>query len=213
MRSSGRLLAAAVGVALVMVAGAAVILAGGSPSATASPSSATASPAAPSAPVAPTPAAAASAAALLPGEFTACVPTNHDYQVGTNEPGVAGDMTVMRQRGFTWNGEITATDPRFTGTHYFSYDSNTYTLASGAAGPEAIGEGHRIEGADGAWQGGNVGVLLQDGTSAIGAAILTGEGAYAGLTAVLFKAEGSCFFNFRGFVIDVPAVPVPAHGG
>ena len=40
---------------------------------------------------------------------------------------------------------------------------------------------------------------------------LTGEGAYKGLTAILFSEDGGgCFFGFRGVIIEVPEPPVPA---
>jgi hypothetical protein len=40
--------------------------------------------------------------------------------------------------------------------------------------------------------------------------VLIGEGAYGGLTAVLFGIEGSCFFDFRGLIMEFPDPPVPA---
>jgi hypothetical protein len=153
-------------------------------------------------------------AVIVPGEFTACVPHNSPLRSGTDEQVVVahpdGDMTIERRRGFTWAGTITATDPRFSGTHYYSWDWDGYTLASGAEGPSAYAEGHRIENDDGAWQGAATGATLPGGTSAYGPVVLTGEGAYEGLTAVLFGIEDACFFDFRGIVMEFPDPPVPA---
>ena len=153
-------------------------------------------------------------AVVVPGEFTACVPHNSPLRSGTDERVVVshpdGDMTVERSRGHTWAGTITATDPRFSGTHYYSWDGDGYTLASGDEGPSAYAEGHRIENAEGAWQGAATGATLPGGITAASPVVLTGEGAYEGLTAVLFGIEGSCFFDWRGLVMGFPDPPVPA---
>jgi hypothetical protein len=152
-------------------------------------------------------------AAVVPGEFTICAPINAELRSGTDEqvvvPHPDGDMTVERQRGYTWSGTHTATDPRFSGTHYYSWDADTYTLPSGDEGPLVDATGLRIENADGAWQGEAVGATLP-GTSANGPVVLAGEGAYEGLTAVLLWEDDPCFINFRGIVIEVPDPPVPA---
>jgi hypothetical protein len=164
----------------------------------------------------PTATASGDAAASVPGEFTACVPGNSLLREGTGEeivvPHPDGDMTMHRQRGDTWVGTITATDARFSGRHYYSFEANAYTLASG----DELGtfaEGHRIENDDGAWQGSATGANLPDGTFGASPVFLTGEGAYEGLTAVLFATEGSCFFDFRGVIMEFPdPPPVPYTG-
>ena len=164
----------------------------------------------------PRPSATASAevAAVVPGEFTICVQPNHALRIGTDQqvvvPHPEGDMTIERQRGYTWSGTHTATDPRFSGTHYYSWDGDSYTLASGDEGPLVYGEGLRIENADGAWQGKGTGATLPDGTMAHGPLLLTGEGTYEGLTAFLIGMEDSCFIAWRGIVMEVPEPPVPA---
>jgi hypothetical protein len=153
-------------------------------------------------------------AAGVPGEFTACVPTNDVLRSGEDEritvPHPDGDMTLERRRGFTWAGAITATDERFSGTHYYSWDGDGYTLASGASGPSLVAEGHRIENDQGAWQGWDMGAGLSDDEMTISPVFLTGEGAYEGLKAILFPDVGGCFFNFKGLVIDFPEPPVPS---
>ena len=164
----------------------------------------------------PRPSAAASAelAAVVPGEFTICVQHNSPLRAGTDEqvvvPHPDGDMTIERQRGYTWTGTHTATDPRFSGTHYYGWDADSYTLASGDEGPLVYGEGLRIENADGAWQGRGTGATLPDGTMAHGPLLLTGEGTYQGLAAFLVGMDQSCFINWRGIVMEIPDAPVPA---
>jgi len=156
------------------------------------------------------------AASRVPGEFTACVPSNTELRHGTDETGVVphpdGDMTLERRRGFTWSGAITATDERFSGTHYYSWDGDTYRLPSGAPGPDVVAEGHRIENDRGAWQGWSMGGGLSADTKTFSPVFLRGEGAYDGLTAILFTNDASgCFFGFRGLVLDFPEPPpVPA---
>lgn len=201
--------AAAAAVIVVVIAGAALL--GGELTAP----GASQSPPPSRAPSAAVPATAAAAAAL-PGEFTVCVPTrNSEIKAGTNEqiadPGPGGG-TIERQRGFTWGGQIESTDPRFAGTHHFSWDGDTYTLASGDPGQQAFAEGHRIENAGGSWRGSSVGIVLPDGSTVVGPAVLTGEGAYQGLTAVLLPMESPCFLGWRGLVTEVPAPPVPFTG-
>jgi hypothetical protein len=162
----------------------------------------------------PSPTVSGDSAVVVPGEFSICIPINSPLRVGTDEQGAVthpdGDMTIERQRGYTWSGTHTATDPRFSGTHYYSWDGDTYTLASGDDGPLAYAEGLRIENADGAWQGEASGATLPDGGSWTGPLVMTGEGGYEGLTAVLLWTEDACFLDLRGLVIEFPDPPAPA---
>ena len=165
----------------------------------------------------PSPTGSSDVAVVVPGEFTICIPINETLRTGTDEQDVVphpeGDMTIEAQRGYTWSGTHTATDSRFSGTHYYSWDGDTYTIASGDEGPVAHAEGLRIENADGAWQGEGTGLTLPDGTSAISPLVMTGERGYEGLTAVLIWTEGACFLNLRGIVMEFPDPPVPATTG
>ena len=107
---------------------------------------------------------------------------------------------------------ITATDPRLSGTHYYIWAANTYSLTPGGSGPHAFADAMRIENEEGAWQGSAQGIELADGTTQHSPFVLTGEGAYAGLTAILLDVEGSCFFSYRGVVMEMPDRPVPDTG-
>jgi hypothetical protein len=162
----------------------------------------------------PTGSASEGSTASAPGEFEVCIPTNNTLRAGTDQQVVVahseGDMTVARQRGYTWSGSHTATDERFSGTHFYSWDGDSYTLASGDEGPQVAAEGLRIENDDGAWQGSGATATLPDGTSGSSPLVMTGEGAYKDLTAVLLWIDGDCFLNLRGIVIDFPETPVPA---
>jgi hypothetical protein len=152
--------------------------------------------------------------APVPGEFTVCVPGNSPLRAGTDEqllvPHPEGDMTVERTRGYTWAGTHSATDDRFSGTHYYSWDGDVYTLASGDDGARVSAESLRIENEDGAWQGSGASADLPDGTSGSSPLVMTGEGTYEGLTAVLLWVDGPCFLDLRGIVTEFPDPPVPA---
>ena len=148
-----------------------------------------------------------------PVEFTACIPRNAGYRTGTDEqialPSPDGDVTVDVSRGHTWRGTITATDDRLSGTHFYSFNHDTYTLPGGST-QSSWAEDHRIENDEGAWHGSSVGFTDADGVSLGGGAVLTGEGSYEGLTAIIATSiEGDCFINVRGFVTSVPATPAP----
>jgi hypothetical protein len=118
-------------------------------------------------------------------------------------------VTVDVSRGHTWRGTITATDDRLSGTHYYSFNSDAYRLPDGGT-PTSWAEGHRIENDEGAWQGSSVGFTDAGEVSETGPAVLIGEGAYEGLTAMIATSiEGECFLNVRGIVISVPATPAP----
>jgi hypothetical protein len=216
MSTNLRLGGLAAAVIVLVVAGGALLLGGGrNTGATDSPSP---PPSATDPTGTPPPATATPApAALLPGEFTACVPQNSEFKAGTDArdvvSGADGDVTIDRTRGYTWRGAITATDARFAGTHYYSWDGDTYTLASGEKGQTVWSEGHRIENEEGAWHGSNSGITLPDGTVDHVPTILIGEGGYQGLTAVLMVATDSpCFFDYRGIVTQIPDPPVPFTG-
>ncbi len=202
-------LASVAAVVIVLVVGVTVMAGGGvGGQATPSPSQPNGAAATETPPATGTP----SQGALLPGEFTACVGRNEESKHGTDSQDRIGDLTVDRTRGYTWQGAIVATDPRFSGTHYYSWNGDSYTLQSGLPAQEVSAEGHRIENDAGAWQGSGYGVSFPDSTMQSALTVLVGEGAYDGLTALMFRTGGSCFFNFRGIVTDVPDTPVPYTG-
>jgi len=213
MSSYVKLAAAAAAVLILAVGGGSLILGGGlGARATAAPSPT----AAPSVNATQAPTASQAGAVIVPGQFTACVPSNTELKTGTHEQSTVAapeaGTTLEQTRSFTWKGAMTATDPRFSGTHYYSWDANTYTSSSQSK-QSAYAEGHRIENADGAWSGWSVGASA-GGTLSSGPVVLTGEGAYKGLSAVLVSTvQAGCFFSFSGFLIEVPERPVPYTGG
>jgi hypothetical protein len=170
----------------------------------------------------PTPGAAA--VTLPPVEFTVCVPHNSPIRTGTAEeivlPEPNAGVSVEHSRGNTWQGTITASDPRLSGTHNYTWEEDRYTLPGGNAGPVAWAEGHYFENDEGSWQGSSVGFSDPDETSVGGVAVLVGAGGYEGLTAVITGTDGAgepgidgpCFLNFRGYIMAAPEAPVPYTG-
>jgi hypothetical protein len=144
-----------------------------------------------------------------PESITACVNAGPEVTHGTDERIEVslpdGTMTVERRRGYTWRqvlGDVS--DPRLDGTWYQSWDGDAYTLPGGEPGPLISAVTLRAENDEGAWQGSSVSIELPDGTATSAPLVMTGEGAYQGLTAVL--ASEGCF---QGYIIEVPAPPLP----
>jgi hypothetical protein len=103
-----------------------------------------------------------------------------------------------------WEQLGTNSEPRLEGAYYYS------EVGGGSPAGAAAGT-LRIENADGAWQGSMVYAYLSDGTGTTGSTVLTGEGAYEGLSAIweermLFP---DCAADVRGLLIEgaPPAAP------
>lgn len=162
----------------------------------------------------------ATAAPQLPTEFTACVNPGPQVTSGTDErvegSSPDGDTTIVRRRGFTWRLQVSdVSESRLDGSWYHSYDSDDYTLSGDEPGPTIATFTNRIENDEGAWQGSAVSIEFPDGTFVDAPLVMFGEGAYEGLTAVIatgdFADEGVCP-NTRGYIVEVPAPPVPYTG-
>jgi hypothetical protein len=163
----------------------------------------------------------------LPEEFTVCVPSNSATHTGTDDvwdvPSPDGDVVIEQGTGTTFRGTATSSDPRFEGTHYHAEAGAEYNYEGGGgdddSGPEVGTFTDRFQNDEGAWQGSVLRLAIPDDTpedgrteSSYGPFVLIGEGAYEGLTAVLMGVEGSCFWSFQGYVMEVPAFPVPYTG-
>jgi hypothetical protein len=157
-------------------------------------------------------------AAQPPVEFTAWVSAGPEvHPETTQEVAVSlpdGEMTITRQRGVTWNPSLhDMSDPRLEGTLYEARDEDTYTLPGNEKGPHFGVRTYRIENDEGAWQGSAVSLESTDGRYYYGPYVMTGEGAYEGLTAILVNPDQSN--RFTGYIIEgtIPAPPVPQTGG
>jgi hypothetical protein len=150
---------------------------------------------------------------VAPPEYvTVCVSAGPEVTRGTDElievslPD--GTMTLDRRRGWTWRQAVgDVSDPRLDGAWYQSFDADLYTLPGDQPGPGISAVTLRAENDEGAWQGSSVSIEFPDGTVTSPPLVMTGEGAYEGLTAVL-GGEGC----FQGYIIEVPAPPVPNTG-
>jgi hypothetical protein len=124
-----------------------------------------------------------------------------------------GEMTITQARGVTWTPSLhDMSDPRLEGTLYLARDSDYYTLPGTGARPGFGARTYRIENDEGAWQGSAVYVDSADGTTYLGPTVMTGEGAYDGLTAILVGPDQTDCIT--GYIIEgtIPAPPVPQPG-
>ncbi len=101
---------------------------------------------------------------------------------------------------------VSVSDPRLDGDVLISWQTDEYVASDGA--DQVLGSGTwRIETADGAWEGSYV-RLEADGLSDKSTAVLTGQGAYEGLTAVWEQTIDGSGWDIAGAIF--PSGPPPA---
>jgi hypothetical protein len=157
-----------------------------------------------------------------PVEFTLCINFGPEVHRGTEEQVVVslpdGEMTIDQGRDWTWRQRLTeVSDPRLDGTLYHASNGDVYTLPDNEAGPTFEMFTKRIENDEGAWEGSAVLLSSPDGTTYVGPTVMTGEGAYEGLTAIIandpdtWAESSSCV---TGYIIEgsIPAPPTPQTG-
>jgi hypothetical protein len=130
---------------------------------------------------------------------------------GTRE--VLADGTTWQVRGHAVRQTATMSDPRLEGTYYLSEDRDEYHVPGNPFPMIVASWTRRIENDEGAWQGSLTFAYPSDGMEAGGTAILVGERAYEGLTAIWEErtSQTGCSGEVRGVIIDgtVPAAPEP----
>lgn len=166
----------------------------------------------------PTTVAPPATAAQAPAGFTACINPGPVVQSGTEERIVVslpdGEMTIRQIRGVTYGQRLTdVSDPRLDGTLYQAWNEDAYTLRGDEPGPSIVTFTDRIENDEGAWQGSAEMLRFPDDTSSV-QLVMTGEGAYEGLTAIVAFDEFAEGCAVKGYIIDgnFPAPPVPQTG-
>jgi hypothetical protein len=121
-----------------------------------------------------------------------------------------GDPVVRTERrGNAWLIVWEASDPRLQGTLTLSSSEDSYDVEGASGGPTAINrETMHIENADGAWKGTLLGFSSGDEASESPMRLLIGEGAYEGLTALLYQITTpeevglACAADHRGIVFE-----------
>jgi hypothetical protein len=115
-------------------------------------------------------------------------------------------LGVVRSWGASHRPSIvTISDPRLDGDAWISWQHDDYVLSDGTR--FTVGTGTwRIETEDGAWQGSYPRVEI-DGGSDRNTAVLTGEGAYEGLTVVWEQTLGASGWDIVGVIIEGPPPP------
>jgi hypothetical protein len=148
-----------------------------------------------------------------PVEFTACSSAGPTVQPLTVEQVALpdGETTIERESVTYRQGAVEVSDPRLEGTWYLTEDNDNYS----GPGTDGLTIGtwtRRIENDEGAWQGTtHQSIDFPDGSSVggwPGPYVMIGEGAYAGLTALLTQSETACP-NARGYIFEgtIPAAP------
>ena len=155
------------------------------------------------------------AAANPPVEFTGHIECGPEVRHGTDSSEVlqVGDDQVRHSgsHGFAWRPSATMSDPRLEGTYFLSFEWDEY-LPPGVTNAMRVGAGTwRIENEEGAWHGSLTSVYLSDSPDTAASTVLTGEGAYDGLS-VLWEEQAdweACTWDVRGLIVegDPPAVP------
>ena len=165
-----------------------------------------------------------------PTEFTGRFVCCDDFQQGTTKPvllGPAGEGDLIHRevRGAMMRSTgDEMSDPRFNGTYsmYMAGDEYVYEGARTFDHPVLITGLVRIENKEGAWQGSGPDAYVPDGPEVTwGMMVLTGEGAYEGLTAALWSRlvddqcfpgdpDNPCVHDIRGLVFEGEMPPVPS---
>jgi hypothetical protein len=135
---------------------------------------------------------------------------------GTKEwveiPSSDGAIRLSRLRGDTYQQAWTeVSDPRLAGTFTRSWDEDEYF--QGPAFLSIVVTTDRIENDEGAWQG-SAAVWYRPDTESeqsFAPAVLVGEGAYEGLTAILSGVGSHEPCSVTGYIIEgsIPVPPVP----
>jgi S-formylglutathione hydrolase FrmB len=106
-----------------------------------------------------------------------------------------------------WQQYASMSDPRLMGDYFVSVD-----MEYEGAGAEVWSYTRRIENADGTWQGSTTSANLPGaGPNTSVTLVLTGEGAYEGLTALFEETydNGTCSSVVRGLIIEGEPPPPP----
>lgn len=145
-----------------------------------------------------------------PVEFTACNEGMGEGGItGGREEAVTipmsdgGEMTVNQGRGYVVHQLVSdVSDPRLDGTWLMTWNEDDYIGPRGAHAASIVTSTWRIETDDGAWQGTETVARLNGNAHEYFAShvVLTGEGAYDGLQAVMVNRDMACP-NVRGVIV------------
>jgi hypothetical protein len=156
-----------------------------------------------------------------PSEFTAhseCGPYvgNERIERVTGQTEDGDPVVRTERRGDSWHIIWEASDPRLQGTLTLSSSEDSYAVEGASGGPTAISrEAIRIENANGAWEDTLLAFTSGDEASDDQMRLLTGEGDYEGLSALMYQitppeeASSTCASDHRGIVFE-QAPPIEA---
>ena len=128
------------------------------------------------------------------------------YLGWTEVPTVDFDEARRTSRGTVLEGPIDSGDPRLSGTLRATRNSDIYIDSQGHVAVGIVG----IDNEDGAWRGTSLGYSTPYADSpSYQQYVLTGEGAYAGLSAILLLMDNGIDLEVEGMVFpgDLPPMP------
>ena len=132
-----------------------------------------------------------------PIEFSGRISSGSQTSLGT-EASVDGHLEV---RGDVFAPAVEEmSDPRLDGSVTVTLDINTYPVPGTEEDVTIRWLTWRIENESGAWEGPQVTITFPDATST-STAVLTGDGAYAGLVAAWEMVRDGKGWDVRGFIV------------
>ena len=120
---------------------------------------------------------------------------------------VTSEGGLTRSRGGSWKTRSSTTDERFDGDAILTFSNDRYR----DHGVEVWAGGVRIENADGAWQERPSYGFVHPEFDPPTMGVFDGEGAYAGLTALVQWTSDGGGLNLDGVIVasELPPLPVP----
>ena len=119
---------------------------------------------------------------------------------------------VLYEQGHLYEQRVSWSDPRLPAEHWVRMGLAGFGSDDPATGVMTVQTSHLLEGADGSWRGN--GRVIEDADGRSSHYVLTGEGAYEGLYALLqgtpgVDAHGPLDYSYEGYIFEGELLPFP----
>ncbi len=119
---------------------------------------------------------------------------------------------VLYERGVIIEQEVDWSDPRLPTTHWLRLDLAIHGMDERDGLVMTVGTSHLLEGAEGSWRG--TGRVIEDADGRLSQYVLSGEGDYESLYALLqgtpgMDAHGPLDYSYEGFIFEGQLPPFP----
>jgi len=119
---------------------------------------------------------------------------------------------VLYEQGHLYEQRVSWSDPRLPAEHWVRMGLAGFGSDDPATGVMTVQTSHLLEGADGSWRGN--GRVIEDADGRSSHYVLTGEGAYEGLYALLqgtpgVDAHGPLDYSYEGYIFEGELPPFP----